>query len=138
MSLLSFFHLGMNYLEKYVLGSLWNNDGPAELGTMKCEAERIFRHSVDTNVMKAYDADRDFALSFFGAYVVEAALSYFGMETRNDAPSKHVPPDMATDLEKTQWVMETIGKFVDEMVFPCWTGNDKEDYVVQGMSRTTV
>ena len=70
-----FFHLGMNFLEKTVVGSLWNDEGVFELGTLKCEVERIIRKSFNANVKVAYEADRDFVHSFTRAYVIEAIWS---------------------------------------------------------------
>ena len=59
---------------------------------MKSEQTRIGRTSVDSDVRKAYDADKDFIVSFVDAYIVEAVLEFFGMEDVHSAPTKHAPP----------------------------------------------
>lgn len=121
-----FFHLGMNYLEKAIFGGLWNNNGPLDVGTMKCEKERITRHSVDPNVMKAYDADKDYTESCINAYMIEAVMQFFGMEERNDAPTKNQPPNFQSCEEEKEWVLNTVGELVDCFVYPCWSGHEDE------------
>ena len=119
-----FFHLGMNFLEKAVIGSLWNNNGIAELGTLKCEVERTLRKSFDINVMKAYDADRDFVISYTKALIVEAAMDYFGLTERNDVPSSNVPPVFNDKENQKEWVYHHIGELIDNYIFPAWSGKD--------------
>ena len=112
-----FFHLGMNYLEKVIINSLWNDAGPLELGTLRGETERVLRKTFKTNVMLAYQADKEFVLSFFNSYLVEALMDFFGMEAENDPPTKNVPPDFDTPEEEKMWVTETLGTFIDMYVF---------------------
>ncbi|XP_071109877.1 uncharacterized protein [Haliotis cracherodii] len=121
-----FFHLGMNFLEKPIICVLWNEDGIAELGTLKCGVERTFRNSFDTNVMKAYDSDRDFILSYTRALIVEAGKQFFGMIDHNSYPTINIPPRFNNQQEQKDWEYETLGKPIDRFIFPCWTGNDEE------------
>ena len=87
-----FFHLKMNYLEQMFFDSLWNDKGLMQVSTLKCEKEGILRHSVENNMMKAYDANKDFTESFENAYMAEATMQYFGMEETNDMPTRNAPP----------------------------------------------
>ena len=127
-----FFHLGMNYLEKCVYEELWNKEGRTEMGTLRGECERICRSEVDTNVMKAYDADKRYLKNYLNANIVEAGMTFFGMENVNDLPTLHQPPSFNDAEEQKTWVYEVFGEFVDKYVFPCWSGEDKHETVVEG------
>ena len=118
-----FFHLGMNYMDKILFGKLYKADGSLDIGTMKAEQERILRHSVDPNVMEAYDANKDFIMSFMNAFIVEAALSFFGMDDLNAAPTQHIPPVFNNADDQREWVYEALGELVDRYVFPGWSGH---------------
>ena len=124
-----FYHLGMNFMEKVIFRRLWKDDSQRDMGTMNSEATRIFRHSVDPDVMKAYDADKEFILSFAHAYIIEAAMDFFGMAERNDMPTRNIPPQFANDHEKRLWAYEMMGKIIDSYVFPAWSGNNDDDIV---------
>ncbi|KAG1653158.1 hypothetical protein GQR58_025784 [Nymphon striatum] len=50
-----------------------------ELGTLKCEAIRLLRTTINPNVNDHYDSDKD-SVSFRDSYIVEAVLDYFEME----------------------------------------------------------
>jgi hypothetical protein len=66
--------------------------------------------------------------SYVNAYVVEAVMEFFGMEDRR----WHLRPLLQKDEDEKEWVCETIGLFVDEYVFPCWSGHDKSPVVLEG------
>lgn len=105
-----FFHLGMNFLEKLIVHVLWNEDGIAGFGTIKCEVERTFRNSFDTNVMKAYYSDHDFILSYTRALIVEAGKQFFGMNDHNSYPTINIPPRFNNPQEHKDWVYVTLLK----------------------------
>lgn len=129
-----FFHLGMNFLEKIIFGTLWNKNGAVEMGTLKCEKERVIRNNVDPDVMKAYESDKDFVNSFTSSYIIEALMDYFGLTQRNDAPTQNIPPTFSNEMEQKEWVYDKIGEVVDEYVFPAWCGKE-DNIVLQGISR---
>ncbi len=116
-----FLHLMMNILTKMIYHRLYK-DSDMEQGTMKHAKERIHRHSVDPNDLKKYDQNRDLFISFFRMNLIEAATEFFGMEDRHGMPTKHIPPAFENDEEKKTWVYETLGRFIDEMVFPKFSG----------------
>ena len=127
-----FFHLGMNYMEKCLFGELWNGDGRSELGTLRGECERLCRSQVDPNVMKAYDADKRFIMNYVNANIIEAAMTFFGMDEREGSPSLHTPPVFRNLEEQAQWVYEVFGGFIDQYVYPCWSGENKQETVEGG------
>ena len=119
-------------MEKCIFDELWNTDGRSEVGTLRGECERICRSQVDTNVMKAYDADKRFVSNYVNANIVEAALTFFGMDERNGSPTQQTPPEFSNLDEQTQWVYDTFGRFIDQYVYPCWSGEDKQETVEEG------
>lgn len=126
------FHLLMNYV-KLFFKQLYNDNSTAELGTMKCEATRIMRTSVNENVNEHYDSDKDFIVSYVDAYIVEAVLDHFGMMDVNSVPTRNQPPTTWTSNKKKQdWIMTEFGRIVQSYV---WAKESKtiEHSDVQGM-----
>ncbi|CAG2227693.1 unnamed protein product [Mytilus edulis] len=78
------------------------------------------RTQVNSDVKNAYDADKDFALSFIEAYIVELVTEIFGLDDHLSQPTKNIPPEFTTKEEKKQWTVavDTFGKMVDEFVWP--------------------
>ncbi|CAC5407911.1 unnamed protein product [Mytilus coruscus] len=96
-----FFHLGMNYLEKVIFGELWNVEGVVEKGNPRGQCERL---TEDPKIMKAYEADKDFVDNYLSANIIEALMSFFGMDNRNDFPTKNLPPtSFDDDKAKETW-----------------------------------
>lgn len=117
------FHLMMRFLEKIIFGKLYDKESDLEIGTMRCEAQRIHRNEIDPEVMKAYDADREFTISFYKSYVIEALMEYLGMENLNDIPADIPTPDSRNVQE---WISEKIGDFVDRYIFPGWSRKEEQ------------
>ncbi|KAH3694232.1 hypothetical protein DPMN_081672 [Dreissena polymorpha] len=116
------FHLLMNYV-KLIFKQLYNENSTGELGTMKCEATRIFRTSVNENVNENYDADKDFIVSYVDAYIVEAVMDYFGMDDPLSSPTRHCPLSQTqTKAEKQSWVMIEFCEIVKNYV---WAKDEK-------------
>ena len=126
-----FFHLTMNFLDKVIFRRLFNADSDLDIGTMKCEINRINRQGVDPNIMKAFDADKSFFLSFYKSYVVEGLLTHLGLEDMNSVP--HDLPTAASPLhEQEVWIEEKIGSFVDQVIFPGWSRRARVEQINQG------
>ena len=66
---------------------------------MNAEYTCIFRHSVDPDVFKSFDAYKEFILSIPLA-IIEAAMDFFAMVDRNDMPTWNIPWVFADDHEK--------------------------------------
>ncbi len=117
------FHRMMNLLQ-LMFRQLFKESSAQEIGTMKSVASRIQRTNVDLDVRKAYQADRDFTMTFVDAYIVEAVLHHFGMEDKFSQPSKNVPP---TDpLKWKEWMTSEFHKLITSLVLntpPNWTTN---------------
>ena len=103
------------------------------MGTLRGECERVSRKNVDPNVMKAYEDDKKFLMNYLTASVVEGLLHFFDMNDRNGFPQRNVPPVFNSDLERNEWVCNTLGDFVDEYVFPAWSGKCTEQVILEGM-----
>ena len=122
----------MNYLDKMVFDTLWNKQGEEELGTLHGEREWIHKKLLDPDVAKAYEADNLFSLNFTSVHILESALDFFGMETRNDYPTKNQPPQDASQEERKAWVYQVIGDLLDQYCFCPWSGHDRQVSVEQG------
>ena len=128
-----FFHMDMNFLEKVVFRRLYDAKSTSDLGTMKCEQLRISRTNVKADAHTAYEADQQFFVSYFKAYVVEMLLEFFGMVDVNSPASKHVPPVFETKEEIQVWITNTIGLAVDRFVLDVWRGKEIEELQPTGM-----
>ena len=126
-----FFHLQMNFLEKIIFRRLYDADSDLEQGTMRSEANRIHRFGIDPNVIKAYEADRDFFESFYRAYVVEGFRHYLNLEDTNDVPDG-VPGPGCSQNEKDRWIEANIGSYVDQEVLPAWSGRSVQAQTCEG------
>lgn len=127
-----FFHLDMNFLECVIFKRLYKEKSVTDLGTMKCEQQRIDRTNVKADAHKAYEADQEFFCSFVKAYIVEMILQYFGMEDINSQPTKHCLPSFQNQNDRSQWVRETIGRAVDEFVLNTWKGTELQQLQQEG------
>ncbi|CAG2238830.1 unnamed protein product [Mytilus edulis] len=100
-------------------------EGLQEQGTLKCEANRVLRTSLNPNVNDHFDADKDFIVSFTDAYIIEAITHFFYMESLFSAPRKNVLPDnVCTEDQKKEWVMDMFQKIVEMYV---WDKDNKQN-----------
>ena len=103
----------MNYVS-LIFKQLYKSNSGTDVGTMKCEQNRILRTKVNENVNEYYDADKEFITSFVDSYIVEAVLDYFGMDTVHSVPEKNVPPSNV--IEVSDWVSRHFTAIVDQYV----------------------
>ena len=120
-----FFHLGMNYIEKCLFGELWNSDGRSKMGTLHGECERLCRSQVDPNVMKTYDEDKRFIINYVNANIIEAAMTYFRYGPEGGISLTAYSTCFRSLEEQTQWVYEVFDSFIDQYIYPCWSGENK-------------
>ena len=104
------------------------NKQSTELGTLKSLKERLFRHSFTANIKAAYDPAKEFINSVMTSYLVAALMNYFGMEGNNDPPTKHKPPENATDVELKEWFQHSMKAVVKEYYLPGFS----EPVIVEG------
>ena len=100
---------------------------------MTCEANRINRKEVNPDIMKAYEADKDFFITFYRSYVVEGLMELLSLGDLNDVPPDCPSPNSEEHV-RNAWSQEMLGKFVDEYVLPAWSGRGKQHQVNHGMS----
>lgn len=90
------------------------------MGTLKFFREKYNRRNVTPEkVADSYEGTEQFILSVGKAYLLNAALNFWGMEKLDDHPTKHVPPPgiiHKTNEKKIEYFNEVIGSFVDEYV----------------------
>ena len=72
--------------------------------TMHAQKIRLCRNDVDgENVKNHYDACKELAVSYVGAFVVEAACHHFGVSTTEEVPNWLPGHTTMTDEEKKIW-----------------------------------
>ena len=93
-----------------------------ETGTLANLKILVMRAGVNGKVKSRFKTHEDF-LSLSGTgYLLEAALSYFDMETVDSSPREHCPPDNVDHLhmKNRKAAFENIvGGFVEELIGPC-------------------
>ena len=92
-------------------------------------------------VLDSYEGSEELFLSVGRAYIVVAALKYFGMLKLDDKPTVHVLPKNIINITieaKQKYFDEAIGGFADTFVMQKQSNSltyDKEDYIKNcGMS----
>lgn len=99
-----------------------------EVGTLKFFREKYNRRNVTPDkITKSFEGCEQFLLSVGKAYILEAALEFWGMQSLADVPSKHVPPAGIQHMSKERksaYFHKHIGAFVDEFVM---ADPDKEE-----------
>ena len=117
-----FFHLLMNVLHKVIYRQLYHEDSAVDPGTLRHAQERLHRRNLDPSDLKMYEANKDLFTSFFRAYMVQGVMSFFGMDSLEAMPTKNVPPAFPDPDTRKEWIVRTLGTFIDEFIFPAWTG----------------
>ena len=91
-----------------------------EIGTFKYFREKLNRKNVTADkVTKSYEGSEQFLISIGIAYICEAAMEFWGLDNRNEKPTKHIPrPGMKhlPLLQKKEYFDTVIGEFVDQFV----------------------
>ena len=113
-----------------IFKQLYKSNSETDVGTMKCEQNRILRTNVNENVNEYYDADKEYIISFVDSYIVEAVLDYFGMDTVNSVPGKNAPPKNKTEV--ADWVSRHFTAIVDQYVGQSLSISDEN--MVEGKS----
>lgn len=88
-----------------------------EVGTLKYFRERVMRYNVHPDIKKDIDAFQDFFLSVGKAYLMEAFLEFFGMNSVQDSPTTHIPRLRQSRMEENDYFNDVFGEFVDKYVF---------------------
>ena len=120
-----FFHLMMNFMMKVIYKRLYSSS--VDKGTLRHAQERLHRHSVDPDGMKSYEPNKDLFVSFFKAYLVAAAQSFFGIDGVGGRVTKNCPNAFNNDDERKKWVNDTLARFIDDYVFPVWSKSPTDE-----------
>lgn len=103
-----------------VFDHLYKAESLREVGTLKYFRERVNRKNVTPDkVTKSFEGTEDFFVSVGTAYILEAAMEFFGLNEVNGTPTKHVPPAGILHLPKSRkktFFDDVLGSFVDEFV----------------------
>lgn len=70
-------------------------------------------------VTRSFEGTEDFFVSIGKAYILEAAMEFFGMNDLDDNPTKHKPPSgilHSQNARKKMYFDDVIGAFIDEFV----------------------
>ena len=93
-----------------------------EVGTLKYFREKYNRRNVTPEkVTRSFEGSEQFLLTVGKAYLLEAAMTFWGMKELNGHLMQHIPPPgiiNKTKEKKLEYFDEVIGEFVDEFVVP--------------------
>lgn len=122
-------------LLQYSYSFLHKPESVNQVGTLKYFREKYNRRNATPgNVLDSFEGSEELFLSVGRAYIITAALCFFGMQKLDDKPTINVFPDNiahASKEAKTKYFDDAFGKFIDK--FLLHKGNDEshgnEDYV---------
>ncbi len=105
-----FFHMHKNFLQIVVFNRLFKSDSVREMGTLKNLKERLCCKQVSDDVKNSSDAD-EFINTVTRAYVILAALDYFGMSDINSQQSKRVTSSEQQFIENIKCI---VGRYLTQ------------------------
>eukprot|EP00794_Sanderia_malayensis_P016282 gene16282-17920_t len=112
-------HTKASFLQ-YSYANLYNNKSTREVGTLHFFKERYNRKNVDAEkVTKSYEGTEQLFISVGKAYIVAAAMEFWGIRDISGRATKNLPPSNIVDKtkeEKAKYLDEVVGKFVDQFV----------------------
>ena len=104
----------------FIFNLLYKSGSAREVGTLKFFREKYnCRNVTPEKVADSYEGTEQFILSVGKAYLLDAALDFWGMKKLDDQPTKHVPPPgilHERSEKKIDYFNNVIGNFVDEYV----------------------
>ena len=110
------------YYFQFIFSVLYKSDSTRQNGTLRFFRERYGRYNVTPEkVTNSYEGCEQLLLSVGRAYIVEAALEFWGMTDVNSKPNKNVPPGKAkfrSRQVKREFFDDAVGRFVDKFVMP--------------------
>ena len=121
-------------LLQYSYSFLYKAESVNQVGTLKYFREKFNRrNATPSKVLDSFEGSEELFLSVGRAYIIAAALNFFGMEGLDDTPALHKFPEnisRETEENKKNYFDDTFGKFIDKFLFQrdndC---NDEDDYV---------
>lgn len=121
-------------LLQYSYSLLHEAESVNQTGTLKYFREKYNRkNATPAKVLDSYEGSEELFLSVGKAYIVTAALSFFGMASLEDAPSKNkFPPNAShqTVENKKKYFDDVFGQFIDTFLLQKNANtDDEEDYI---------
>lgn len=118
-------------LLQYSYSFLYKPESVNQVGTLKYFREKYNRRNVTpAKVLDAYEGCEELFLSVGRAYIIVAAMKFFGMENRESKPTKYpFPADMSSTENKQTYFDDALGKFIDKFLLQkasvfCYDDND--------------
>ena len=88
------------------------------MGTLYQFRQKLGKRNVYSDAKKNYKAAAEFLLEVTKAYLCEAFMEWTGMDTMEEKPTSIKVPRLHAKENKTKFMNDTIGTFVDEYVLP--------------------
>ena len=108
-------------LLQYSYSFLHKAESVNQVGTLRYFREKFNRrNSTPSKVLDSYEGSEELFISVGRAYIVSAALAFFGVSTVEDLPSKNIfPANIRQEtLENKKKAFDDIfGRFMDEFLF---------------------
>ena len=122
---------------QYSYSFLHKPDSVDQVGTLKYFREKYNRKNVTpSKVIDTFEGSEELFLSVARAYIIAAALDFFGMSDLEDEPTLHPFPEHIahkTISDKKQYFDDIFGKFIDKFLLQKVDAGDPyegdDDYV---------
>ena len=118
-------------LLQYAYNLLFSAASVNEKGTLKYFRKKLNRKNVTPNkVVDSYEGCEEFFISVGKAYIIVAAMHFFGMNDLNDQPADF-PKDIeqATKEVKLDYIDTKLDSFVKQFVIQSGFDSNTDDYV---------
>ena len=119
-------------LLQYSYHLLYKADSTNQIGTMKYLREKWNRrNTTPSKVLDSYEGSEELFLSMGRAYIVTAAMDFFGMSKLDDYPTKNIFPlniKYKSSEYKKEYLDDLLGKFLDIFLIQK-NPEPNEDYV---------
>ena len=122
-------------LLQYSYSFLHKAESVNQVGTLKYFREKYNRrNATPSKVLDSFEGNEELFLSVGKAYIVTAALNFFGMSDLEERPSLHTFPEniASKTLENKKYFDDAFGKFIDKFLLQKVDVNDccnDDDYV---------
>ena len=110
-----FLHLQMK-VEDFLYKTLITDRSSGQIGTIFNCKVKLGRSNVLPNSFHTFDDNRDFAISFVDAYIVEGLMHFLDMTEVDSTLQAYTFNLNDTEAEKQKWLEHVIGPFIDNYI----------------------